>query len=277
MKLMTYKFENEEKIGVLKEDKVFEIINYQSMNDVILGKESIIESENGIDLSKVKMLAPIPTPARNIFCLGRNYAAHVKEMGNRIANLSDMPSDPIYFAKITNGIVGDKMDVESHFEISKSLDYEVELAVIIGKKGKNISKEEAKDYIFGYAVANDFSMRDLQKERFQWMKGKGLDTHMALGPVILTVEEVAYPPALDMKLYVNDELRQSSNTDQLFFDIDHIICDLSNGTTLFPGDIILTGTPGGVGMGFTPPIFLVAGDIVKCEIEQIGELVNYIK
>lgn len=277
MKLMTYKFENEEKVGVLKEDKVFEIINYKSMNEVIRGKDVILESENSIDLSKVNTLSPIPSSVRNIICLGRNYVNHVKEMGKKISNLENLPPYPIYFSKMTNEIIGDKMDVESHVEISESLDYEVELAIIIGEKGKDICKEEAKDYIFGYSVANDFSMRELQKERYQWMKGKSLDTHMALGPVILTVDEVEYPPSLDIKLFVNDELRQSAKTDDLVFDMDYIIRDLSKGTTLFPGDIILTGTPGGVGMGFSPPIYLVSGDIVKCEIEKIGEMINHIK
>lgn len=277
MKLITYKFENEEKIGVLKEDKVFEIANYQTMIDVIQGNDALQMSEKNVDLSQIELMSPIPHPIRNIICLGINYIEHASEMENKVSESDFVPSFPIYFSKMTNEIIGSEMDVESYFNMSKTLDYEVELAIIIGKKGTDISEEEAKDYIFGYSISNDFSMREFQVDHLQWFKGKSLDTHTTLGPVILTADEVEYPPSLDIKAYVNDELRQSSKTDHLIFDINHMIHVLSKGTTLLPGDIILTGTPAGVGMGYTPPIYLVPGDIVKCEIEKIGELVNYIK
>ncbi len=277
MKLITFKFKNEEKIGVLKADKVFEIINYQSMIEAIQGSDALQISERSIELSEIELLSPIPHPIRNVICLGINYIEHASEVENKVSEADFVPSYPIYFSKMTNEILGSEMDVESYFNMSKTLDYEVELAVIIGKKGTNISEEEAKDYIFGYSISNDFSMREFQVDHLQWFKGKSLDTHTTLGPVILTADELEYPPSLDIKSYVNDELRQSSKTDNLIFDMNHIIHVLSKGTTLLPGDIILTGTPAGVGMGYTPPNYLVPGDIVKCEIEKIGELVNYIK
>lgn len=277
MKLITYKIENEEKIGVLKEDKVFEIVNYGSMIELIQGKDALQMTEKSISLNQVSLISPIPRPIRNIICLGINYIEHASEMENKVSESDFVPAYPIYFTKMTNEIIGSEMDVESYHSMSKTLDYEVELAIIIGKKGTNISEEEVKDYIFGYSISNDFSMRDLQVDHLQWFKGKSLDTHTTLGPVILTADEVEYPPSLDIKAYVNDELRQTSKTDHLIFDVKHIIHVLSKGTTLLPGDIILTGTPAGVGMGYNPPVYLVPGDTVKCEIEKIGELVNYIK
>jgi 2-keto-4-pentenoate hydratase/2-oxohepta-3-ene-1,7-dioic acid hydratase in catechol pathway len=157
------------------------------------------------------------------------------------------------------------------------LDYEVELALIVGKKGKNILPEDALDYIFGYTIGNDVSVRNIQMKHTQWFKGKSFDTCCPLGPVIVTADEIAFPPDLAIRCLVNGEVRQDSRTTKLIFDLPTILSDLSSGITLYPGDVILTGTPAGVGMGFSPPRTLKPGDEVCCEIEHIGQLVNYVE
>ena len=164
--------------------------------------------------------------------------------------------------------------VDSHRDMFENLDYEAELAVIIGKTSKNLTKENAKSHIFGYMILNDISAREIQTRHKQWYFGKSLDQFTPMGPCILTADEVQYPPALNIKSYVNGELRKNSNTNLLINDIDYILCELTQGMTLLPGTIISTGTPAGVGMGFEPPKFLKPGDEVCCEIEGIGKLIN---
>jgi 2-keto-4-pentenoate hydratase/2-oxohepta-3-ene-1,7-dioic acid hydratase in catechol pathway len=157
------------------------------------------------------------------------------------------------------------------------VDYEAELALIIGKKGKDIAPEDAEQYVFGYTVINDVSARDLQKRHEQWFKGKNLDTFCPMGPCLIEKDDLPYPPELDIRCTVNGEIRQDSNTRKLIFDIPTIISDLSKGMTLLPGDIISTGTPSGVGVGFTPPRFLADGDRIECRIEGIGTLSNQVE
>lgn len=181
---------------------------------------------------------------------------------------------PIYFSKRVNLAVADGDPVDSHRDMFENLDYEDELAVIIGKTSKNLTKENAKSHIFGYTILNDISAREIQTRHKQWYFGKSLDQFTPMGPCILTADEVQYPPALNIKSYVNGELRQNSNTNLLINDIDYILCELTQGMTLLPGTIISTGTPAGVGMGFEPPKFLKPGDEVCCEIEGIGKLIN---
>ena len=279
MKLVTFEYGNKRKIGKLENNEVHEILNYDGMLDLINENDlsNLKLSEESYDLDEIKLLSPIPNPRRNVICLGKNYIDHAVELKGKISADVFIPERPIYFSKFVDEAIGTNGDVLSYFDKFDTFDYEVELAIIIGKKGKNINAEDAKDYIFGYSVGNDFSMRELQKEHYQWVKGKSLDTHTVIGPSIITADEIPYPPVLDIKSYVNDELRQSSSTENLIFNIDYIISDFSKSTTLLPGDIILTGTPAGVGMGFTPSKYLRPGDVAKCEIEKIGELVNYIK
>jgi len=228
----------------------------------------------GILLDHVKVLSPIEYPRRNIICLGKNYKEHALEMKGKITDALVVPDAPIYFSKACYKTIGHKDIITGHKGVSNMVDYEVELAIIIGKEGLNIPKDQVRDHIFGYTIANDVSARDLQKDHFQWLKGKSLDGFCPLGPVIIEKDDVAYPPSLDIKCYVNDELRQDAKTDDLIFDMDTIVSDLSRGMTLLPGDIILTGTPSGVGMGFQPPKYLSSGDVIKCEIEHIGALIN---
>ena len=223
-------------------------------------------------LEDVELLAPIPAPARNIVCLGKNYQAHAEELKGQI--FSDrLPNIRFTLLNPTTPL-SEQKTIHLHSHITSKVDYEVELAIIIGKKGMNIPREKAQDYIFGYTVANDVSARDLQHDHTQWYKGKSLTSHCPMGPWIVHKSALPFPLCLDLKCYVNGELRQQGNTRDLIFDIPTIISDLSRGYELRPGDIILTGTPSGVGMGFDPPKYLKAGDRVTCQIEKIGILTN---
>jgi len=226
---------------------------------------------------EVRFLAPIPNPRRNLVCLGKNYADHVQEIKGLTGGTGTIPKAPIYFTKATHTVIGPGDLILRHEGTTEKIDYEVELAVIIGKSGTNISPEEAEDYIFGYTIANDISARDLQTHHNQWFKGKSLISHCPMGPWILSRALAPFPVHLDIKCYVNGEIRQHANTSSLIFDIPTIISDLSRGYQLMPGDIILTGTPAGVGMGFDPPKFLEAGDEVCCAIEGIGALFNTVE
>lgn len=229
--------------------------------------------ELSLPLSEVELLAPIPRPARNIVCLGKNYRAHAEELKGQI--FSDKPPvHPIYFTKPDHCVIGSGGTIRLHSAYTQKVDYEVELAVIIGKRGTDIPREEAEDYVFGYTIANDVSARDLQQDHTQWFKGKSLLTHCPMGPWIVHKSMLPLPLSLSIESYVNGELRQHANVADMIFDIPAVISDLSRGYELRPGDIILTGTPAGVGMGFDPPKFLKEGDEVICRIEKIGDLVN---
>jgi len=233
--------------------------------------------ELAISLDDVRLLAPIPVPRRNLVCLGKNYADHVKEIKGITGGTADIPKFPIYFTKATHTVIGPEEIILRHENYTKKLDYEVELAIIIGKRGINIEATDAEQYIFGYTIANDISARDLQIDHFQWYKGKSLVTHCPMGPWILHRSQAPLPLALEIKCYINGDIRQESNTRNLIFDIPTIISDLSRGYELQPGDIILTGTPAGVGFGAVPPIFLGAGDEICCAIEGIGALFNVVE
>jgi len=240
-------------------------------------KKVMTEHQNlGINLGLVKLLAPIPKPPRNIFCLGKNYADHAKEIRN-IPSMGEVPENPIYFSKLPTSVTGPDTVILSHAKATKQIDYEVELAIVIGKEGANIPKEAAEDYIFGYTIANDITARDLQKKHSQWYKGKSLDTFCPLGPRILHKNDLKIPFDLDITCRINGEVRQHSNTARMIFDIPTIISDLSQGMTLLPGDIVLTGTPAGVGFALDPPQFLKHGDQIEAEIEKIGILRNTIE
>ncbi|HEY5555761.1 fumarylacetoacetate hydrolase family protein [Acetobacterium sp.] len=244
--------------------------------DALLSDIRKIISDNpgiGIELSRLKLLAPIPKTPRNIFCIGKNYADHAKEIKN-IPSMGEVPEYPIYFSKLSTSITGPDTVILSHANTTEKIDYEVELAVIIGKKGINISKAEAEAYIFGYTIANDISARDLQLKHSQWFKGKSLDTFCPLGPAILHKKSLPLPFDIALTCRINGEIRQHASTGKMIFDIPTIISDLSQGMTLLPGDIILTGTPAGVGIARNPPVFLKHGDAIESEIEKIGLLRN---
>ncbi len=292
MKFITYRINEKTNIGVLSHDNqhICDInkelgTNYQDMNQLIdeisdsellLLRKKLNDSDINyrVPLSEVKIMAPIPYPKRPFFCLGKNYSEHANELVGLPGAEPEVPKFPIFFMKIAAPAIGHMDTIPNHQEITKMIDYEVELAIIIGKDGINIAKEDANDYIFGYTIANDISARNIQRKHSQWVKGKSLEGFAPLGPVIAHRSNFKTPIELDIKTWVNGELRQNSNTRKLIFDIPTIIHELSKGMYLRKGDIIITGTPSGVGLGFKPFKFLESGDVVKCEIEGIGVLQN---
>ncbi len=227
--------------------------------------DALAERRVAYPLKRVRLLAPIPSPSRNVFCLGRNYAEHAAERG------AAPPEHPVYFTKPNTAVVGPGDDVVHH-AVTRELDYEVELAVVIGRGGRDIARGEALGHVFGYTIINDVTARDLQKRHQQWFKGKSLDTFCPMGPVLVTADEIADPQALSISLRVNGQTRQSSHTSKMIFPVDQCIEVLSQGMTLLPGDIIATGTPDGVGAATGN--FLKAGDRLEAEVERIGILAN---
>lgn len=218
-------------------------------------------------LARIKLLSPIPRPAKHIFCVGRNYAEHAKERG------AEVPTVPVFFTKPPTAVIGQEAPV-IHWPVTQNLDYEVELAVVIGKRGRDIPRAQAAEHVFGYTILNDITARDLQKKHTQWFKGKSLDTFAPLGPWIVHRSALPNPHTLRIALRVNGETRQEANTADMIFKIEDLIEVLSAGMTLEPGDIIATGTPSGVAAGFDPPKWLTVGDVVEAEVEGIGILRN---
>ncbi|MDR6124601.1 2-keto-4-pentenoate hydratase/2-oxohepta-3-ene-1,7-dioic acid hydratase in catechol pathway [Bacillus sp. SLBN-46] len=226
-----------------------------------------------LPIEEVTLLAPIPRPTKNIFCVGKNYVEHALELGSA----EDIPKHVMVFTKAPTTVTGPGTVVLNHQSVTKQLDYEGELAVIIGKKGRGIKKEEALDYVFGYTIINDVTARDLQAKHKQFFIGKSLDTTCPMGPWIVHKSLIENPNHLHIETRVNGEIRQSSNTEKFIFPIEEIISVLSAGMTLEPGDIIATGTPAGVGKGFNPPRFLKPGDQMEIIVESIGTLTNTIE
>lgn len=232
----------------------------------------------GVAMADAEIVAPIPKPAKNVFCVGSNYRAHVSEASRAQAKEDKTPKLPVFFTKPPTAVVGPDADVRLDPAVSDKMDYEVELAVIFGRAGRNIPADRAIDHIFGFTVANDVTARDLQRAHGgQFLKGKGLDTTCPLGPEIITIDELPNFDNLRISLSVNGELRQDGNTGEMIFNIPRLIESLSEGLTLEPGDILITGTPSGVGYAMDPPNYLKHGDVVTCEIEGIGQLRNTIK
>lgn len=223
-----------------------------------------------VEDERVKLLSPIIRPKKNIFCIGKNYRDHALELGGE----NEIPSSLMVFSKATTAVIGHRQSILRHSDVTECLDYEGELAVVIGKKGKAIKEVDAADYIFGYTILNDITARDLQKEHKQFLLGKSLDTSCPIGPVIVSKDEIKNPHNLSIETKVNGELRQKSHTSKMMFDIPKIIATISRGITLEPGDIIATGTPAGVGKGFNPPKYLQTGDQIEITVEGIGTLVN---
>lgn len=232
----------------------------------------------GQPLSGVRLAAPIPKPRRNVFCVGWNYLEHFAEgQGMRGPNddAQQIPDYPALFSKQPNSVVGPEAPVWHSAPVSDQLDWEVELAIVIGTAGRDIPEDRAFDHIFGYTVANDVSVRDVQRRHGgQWFKGKNFDTHCPLGPWIVTSDEIGDPHALRITLRVNGSTKQDSNTSYMAFRIPRIVKEISTGMRLEPGDVILTGTPSGVGFARKPPEFLKVGDVMEAEVEKIGVLRN---
>lgn len=280
MRLRTFKHNNNVKVGIVKDNFVY-TLPFNSMNELIDSNKSTQELldlvSDKINVEETETLAPIPNPKQDIICLGINYMAHAEESARykKEAFGGDRPF-AVYFSKRANECVATEGNIPSYPELVDSLDYECELAVIIEKNAKNVSEENAFDYVFGYTILNDVSARNLQTRHKQWYFGKSFDGFCPMGPDIITEDEFDRPPVLTIQSYINGELRQNSNTGLLIFNIPHVISELSQGTTLKAGTIISMGTPAGVGMGFQPPKFLKKGDVIECRIEKIGSLKNYV-
>jgi len=242
----------------------------------------VAQAENGqyadAVVADASLMAPIPAPRKNIFCVGRNYREHIAE-GEKAQNIKvGVTEHPVFFTKPPTSIVPPEGDILVFQEVSEAVDYEVELAVVIGKPGRNIAKASAFDHVFGYTILNDITARDVQRRHGgQYFKGKGLDGSCPVGPWIVTADAISDPHKLSIGLTVNGEQRQNGNTSDMIFDIPTLIASLSEGLTLEPGDIIATGTPSGVGYAMDPPHFLKAGDEVVCEVTEIGQLRNTVR
>ena len=222
-------------------------------------------------LSNVKLLAPIPRPRKNIFGIGLNYVEHVAESSRTLDTSKELPKQPVIFSKPPTSVIGPGDAIEHNAAITQQMDWEVELAVIMGRRAQRITEADALSHVFGYSVMIDISARDCRRAG-QWIYSKGQDTYGPFGPCIVTADEISDPQVLDLWLTVNGQMKQQSNTRHMLFKVPHLIADISAGITLEPGDIIATGTPEGVGAGRTPQEWLWPGDVVEAFVEGIGTL-----
>ncbi len=220
------------------------------------------------------LAAPIPVPARNVFCVGKNYEEHAREMAKSVFQ-GAQTQFPIIFSKVPQSVIGPNDAIIIDTSVSSAIDYEGELAVIIGRAGRNISRDDAMAHVWGYTILNDVTARDVQKRHNQWLLGKSQDTFCPMGPWAVSADEIDLSDT-SIRTFVNGELRQDGNTRDMIFEVPALIAAISHGITLMPGDIIATGTPAGVGMGFDPPRFLKHGDVVRIEIGGIGALENHV-
>ena len=287
MKLVTYRHSGAEHVGALTPDgsgilplPVPDMNTLIETMDLPALRSAVAAAERGsaLALSEAELLAPIPRPRQDVVCLGMNYRAHEEESAryNADAFTKETPA-AVYFSKRVSEAGRPDGIIPRHAGLTDRLDYEAELAVVLGRAARDVKAADAAEYIFGYTVLNDVSARDLQTGHKQWYFGKSLDGFTPMGPVLVTADEIAWPPALEITCRVNGELRQESNTSLLITPIGQILEELTAGMTLLPGTIIATGTPAGVGMGFDPPKFLKPGDVVECTIEGIGSIRNTVR
>lgn len=297
MKLVTYTINNSAaKLGILQNDRIIDVEKLGqntnqtlpvTMLDLIDAGEEMLEKLSQlikehdaasamVPLSDAKLLAPIPRPRKNIIGIGLNYTEHVAESARTLDTSNELPQKPVIFSKPPTAVIGTNETIVHNPNLTQQLDWEVELAVVIGKKGKYVKKEEALDYVFGYTVINDISARDCRRAG-QWIVSKGQDTFAPMGPILVTRDEIKNPHNLNLSLKVNKVEKQSSNTKFMLFNINDLIEDLSTVFTLEPGDIIATGTPAGVGAGRNPQEFMWDGDVVEATVEGIGTLTNTVR
>lgn len=300
MKLLTYKTaDTEPRLGFIHNNQVIdmedfgEISNFplpdnmldlidmgieivEELNDMIAETEPSFFEEIAYEMDEVTFLAPIPKPRKNIIGIGLNYTEHVAESARTLDTTGKLPQKPIIFSKPPTTVTATNTEVIKNTQLTSQLDWEVELAVVIGKKGKYVPKSEALDYVFGYTVINDISARDCRREG-QWIVSKGQDTFAPMGPILVTKDEIENPHNLNLSLKVNGVEKQNSNTKFLLFNINDLIEDLSIVFTLEPGDIIATGTPAGVGAGRDPQEWLYDSDVMEATVEGIGTIVNTVK
>ncbi|WP_028932382.1 fumarylacetoacetate hydrolase family protein [Pseudonocardia spinosispora] len=292
MKLVTFRNGPDERVGVVDTDRdeVRDVTDLLPDGAGLLGlvegwdalrpTERQLADRPVLRLDEVRLLAPIPVPRRNIFCVGKNYRQHVVEFGRSGYDSPDrseaMPEHPVVFSKATTAVTGPYDDIDPHHGVTAELDYEAELGVIIGRPGRSISREQAFEHVWGYTIIDDFTARDLQRSHKQWLLGKSLDTHCPMGPYAVSADEITDVTSLQVESHVNGERRQSAPVKDLIFDIPELIATISSGITLLPGDLIATGTPAGVGIGFDPPRFMVSGDVIEVSITGLGAQRNRI-
>ena len=287
MRIATYSHNGRSHVGQVSADGQHVTAFDLAPDQVRLGAQSLIEAQVAgrplpaltgapLALSAVRLQAPLPVPRRNVWCVGRNYHAHAKELATSVfkASNADPQAWPIVFTKVPECVVGPIDEVRlPGAAVSDQIDYEAELAVVIGKGGKNITQADAMSHVYGYTIVNDVTARDVQMRHQQWDMGKSFDTFCPMGPWIVTAD------AMDgrktrVRCWVNGELRQDGPTENMIFDIPTLIETISRGITLYPGDIIATGTPAGVGMGLNPPRYIASGDVIRVEIDGIGQIEN---
>ena len=286
MRIATFTHQGQTHVGLVNAEHTHVTVLNLSHAECALGALPLIErlvagqplpaQGATLALKDVHLMAPIPKPRRNIFCVGKNYHAHAKDFDSSAKVGGDIPSVPIYFTKVPESVVGPTDTVIIPAGVSDAIDYEVELAVIIGQGGKGITKADALKHVWGYTLINDVTARDWQSRHMQWLLGKSFDTFCPMGPWVVSADECD-GTRTHVRTYVNGEERQNANTQDLIFDIPTLIETLSAGITLYPGDIIATGTPVGVGIGFKPPKYLKSGDVVRMEIDGIGAIENPFK
>lgn len=300
MKLVTYQknVNTPARLGIIHEDLIIDMENFgksmditlpntmlefidlgevavKLVNNLLLTHETKNLVGNSIPLSNAKILAPIPRPRKNIFGIGLNYTEHVAESARTLDTSNELPQKCVIFSKPPTTVIGPNDSIRHNKNITKQMDWEGELAVIIGKKATRVNKEEALDYVFGYTIINDISARDCRRSG-QWIVSKGQDTFAPMGPVVITADELTDPHNLQIITKVNGVEKQNGNTKFMLFNVNAIIEDISEMITLEPGDIIATGTPAGVGAGLEPQEFMWPGDVVEISIEKIGTLTNSI-
>jgi 2-keto-4-pentenoate hydratase/2-oxohepta-3-ene-1,7-dioic acid hydratase in catechol pathway len=300
MKLLTYKtLDTEPRLGFIHNNQVIdmedfgEISNFplpttmlelidmgfelvEELNDMIAETDPTFFEEIAYEMDEVIFLAPIPKPRKNIIGIGLNYTEHVAESARGLDTSGKLPQKPIIFSKPPTTVTATNTEIIKNTKLTSQLDWEVELAVVIGKKGKYVAKEDAMDYVFGYTVINDVSARDCRREG-QWIVSKGQDTFAPMGPILVTKDEIENPHNLNLSLKVNGIEKQHANSKFMLFNINELIEDLSIVFTIEPGDIIATGTPAGVGAGRNPQEWLHDGDVVEATVEGIGTIINTVK
>ena len=288
MRLVTFSRDGAVRIGALDQDRIVDFSALPVPQDMLgfiaagesalaTAREALMQNGQAVPISQVKLLAPIPRPNRNIICVGKNYREHAAEFqrsGFDASASEDVPEAPVIFSKLPSTVSAPGDPIHVSLDPTGSVDYEGELAVVIGKGGRGIAKRDALSHVYGYTIVNDVTSRELQKKHRQWLIGKSLDGFCPMGPTLVTADEIPDPTALRLITDVNGERRQDAPVSDLIFDIPTLIETLSAGITLEPGDIIATGTAVGVGIGFSPPKYLKAGDRVAVTIEPIGRLEN---
>ena len=297
MRLLTHERDGEPRLGLLLGDRVVDlagagrelklsmpadILTFIEASNGLLGSadeirrrlegDSDLAARHSQKLADTKLLAPIPRPRRNLVCVGLNYAEHAAE--SRVTQ--GVPEYPVYFTKPPSTVIGPAAAIPWHGHVSTRIDWEVELVAVIGRRGRDIGEADALDFVFGYTVGNDITARDLQAKHQQWYKGKGLDGFCPLGPWIVTSDELGDPQSLQLRLRVNGEAKQDANTSGMIFGVAKLVSVWSQGMTLEPGDLLMTGTPSGVGFARRPPEYLKPGDVVEAEIDRIGVLRNFV-